>query len=123
MEDEQDPKPKLKMRSPQFLWSTNTYIVFYSPSHNLFHLKHFPTNNTVLRFKITELCYDFYYKKKTKKVYPRMKISVITDISVLRLYEYIGYIGDMSADILKKNIGKLKIIKNSWKYKENLIII
>ena len=52
-----------------------------------------------------------------------MKISVITDISVLRFYEYIGYIGDMSADILKKNIDKLKIVKNSWKYKENLIII
>ena len=26
-------------------------------------------------------------------------------------------------DILEKNIGMLKIIKNSWKYKENLIII
>ena len=30
---------------------------------------------------------------------------------------------DISADILEKNIGKLKIVKNSWKYKENLIII
>ena len=26
---------------------------------------------------------------------PRMKISVITDISVLRFYGYIGYIGDI----------------------------
>ena len=41
-----------------------------------------------------------------------MKISVITDISVLRFYGYIGYIGDIfgyigdiSADILEKNIG------------------
>ena len=38
------------------------------------------------------------------------KISVITDISILRFY---GYIGDISADILEKNIGRLKIVKNS----------
>ena len=44
------------------------------------------------------------------KVRSRMKISVITDISILRFYGYIGYI---SADILEKNIGKLKIVKNS----------
>ena len=50
----------------------------------------------------------------------RMKISVITDISVLRFY---GYIEDISTDILEKNIGRLKIVKNSWKCKENLIII
>ena len=50
----------------------------------------------------------------------RMKISVITDISVLRFY---GYIGDISTDILEKNIGKVKIVKNSWKCKKNLIII
>ena len=41
------------------------------------------------------------------------KISVITDISVLRFYGYIGYIGDISTDILEKNIGRLKIVKNS----------
>ena len=35
-----------------------------------------------------------------------MKISVITAISVLRFY---GYIGDISADILEKNIDKPKI--------------
>ena len=48
-----------------------------------------------------------------KYIYPSMmKISVITDISVLRFYGYIGYIGDIfgyigdiSADILEKNIG------------------
>ena len=48
------------------------------------------------------------------------KISVITDISVLRFY---GYIGDISAYILEKNIDRLKIVKNSWKCKKNLIII
>ena len=51
------------------------------------------------------------------------KISVITDISVLRFYGYIGYIGDISADTLEKNIDRLKIVKNSWKCKENFIII
>ena len=61
---------------------------------------------------------------------PMMKISVITDISVIRFYGYIGdifgyigdifgYIGDISVDI----IGRLKIVKNSWKCKKNLIII
>ena len=39
-----------------------------------------------------------------------MKISVIMDISVFRFY---GYIGDISVNILKKNIDKLKIVKNS----------
>ena len=37
--------------------------------------------------------------------------------SILRIYRiyriYIGYIGDISADILEKNIDRLKIIKNS----------
>ena len=41
---------------------------------------------------------------------PMMKISVIIDISVLRFY---GYIGDILADILEKNIGTFKIVKNS----------
>ena len=41
------------------------------------------------------------------------KISLISDISVLRFYGYIGYIGDISADILEKNIDRLKIVKNS----------
>ena len=39
---------------------------------------------------------------------------IFIGISILRIYR---------ADILEKNIGKLKIVKNSWKYKENLIII
>ena len=30
---------------------------------------------------------------------PRLKISVLTDISVLGFYGYIGYIGDISVDI------------------------
>ena len=38
-------------------------------------------------------------------------------ISILRIYRryqrYIGYIEDISVDILEKNIGKLKIVKNS----------
>ena len=29
-------------------------------------------------------------------------------------------ISDISADILEKNIGKLKIVKNSWKYKKKI---
>ena len=36
----------------------------------------------------------------------KMKISVITDISVLRFYEYIGYIEDISIDILTQKINK-----------------
>ena len=40
----------------------------------------------------------------------RMKILVITDISVLQFY---GYIRDISADILEKNIDKPKIDQNS----------
>ena len=38
-----------------------------------------------------------------------MKISLITDISILRFY---GYIGDISMDILEKNIDKPKIDQN-----------
>ena len=43
----------------------------------------------------------------------KMKISVITDISVLWFYEYIGYIENISIDILTQNIGDVKINKNS----------
>ena len=56
-------------------------------------------------------------------LYPMIKISVIMDISVLRFYGYIEDISDISMDILEKNIDRFKIVKNSWKYKENLIII
>ena len=48
-----------------------------------------------------------------ERVKPRMKILVITDISVFRFYGYIKYIEDISADILEKNIDRLKIVKNS----------
>ena len=34
------------------------------------------------------------------------------DISVLGFYGYLGYIGDISADILIQNIGKPKIDQN-----------
>ena len=45
------------------------------------------------------------WKKKS-----RMKISVITDILVFWFY---GYIGDISMDVLEKNIDKPKIDQNS----------
>ena len=38
-----------------------------------------------------------------------MKISVITDISVLLFYEYIGYIRHILTDILTQNINEPKI--------------
>ena len=47
-----------------------------------------------------------------------MKISVITDISVLGFY---GYIGDISADIFIQNIDTLKIDQNLWNYKKKLL--
>ena len=47
-----------------------------------------------------------------------MKISVITDISVLWFYEYIGYIENISIDILTQNIGDVKINKNSENIKK-----
>ena len=44
-----------------------------------------------------------------KMLQARIKILVITDISILRFY---GYIGDISTDILKKKISiNLKLIK------------
>ena len=49
-----------------------------------------------------------------------MKILAITDILVLWFY---GYMGDISMDILGKNIDRQKIDQNSWKYKKNLIKI
>ena len=57
--------------------------------------------------KVHEKCLVMY-----KLIQSWKKISVITDISVLRFYGYIGYIGDIfgyigdiSVDILEKNIG------------------
>ena len=55
---------------------------------------------------------------KDKKIY--YDISMEENIGN---HGYIGYIGDISTDILEKNIGRLKIVKNSWKCKKNLIII
>ena len=51
-------------------------------------------------------------------MYPRNKISVITDISVLGFYGYIGNI-DKYFD---KNISKSKINKNTLKFMEILFL-
>ena len=52
-----------------------------------------------------------------------MKISVITNISVLRYYGYIGEImaDILTQDILTQNIDGPKIDQNSWKYKKKLL--
>ena len=47
-----------------------------------------------------------------------MKISVITDILVLRFYGYIGYIGNVSMDILENILISLKFIKTHGKMSE-----
>ena len=39
------------------------------------------------------------------------------------VFQFYGYIWDLLANILKKNIGRLKIDQNSWKYKKNIIEI
>ena len=54
----------------------------------------------------------WYVKRRPSDIRLRMKISVITDISILRFYGYIGYIGDIWANILEKNIDKPKIDQN-----------
>ena len=46
-----------------------------------------------------------------QSVYVRMKISILTDISVLRFYRYIGYIGDILVFI---NYSKFKYIFNLY---------
>ena len=53
-------------------------------------------------------------KEKALREYMQsmMKISVITDISVLRFYRYIEYIRDILTDILEKKIDKPKIDQN-----------
>ena len=50
------------------------------------------------------------------KLWPRLKISVSMDISVLSFYGYIGYIGDISVDIFFMNIDISKINKNTLKF-------
>ena len=46
------------------------------------------------------------------RLQPRIKISVITDISVVQFYGYIEYIGDISTNILTQNIDWPKIDQN-----------
>ena len=55
-------------------------------------------------------------KKVLRYLQVRNKISVITDISVLGFYGYIGNIGGY----FDKNIGKAKIKKNTLKFMEIL---
>ena len=43
----------------------------------------------------------------------------MTDISVLRFYEYIGYIKDISVDILAQNIVVQKLIKSLGNVRKN----
>ena len=52
---------------------------------------------------------------------PRMKISVIMDISVLGFYGYIRYIRNISMDILAQNIDRPKIDQNLWKCEKKLL--
>ena len=52
-----------------------------------------------------------------------MKILIITDISVFQFCGYIGYIKDISTDILKKNLGSLKLIKTYENIEKNSYII
>ena len=49
-----------------------------------------------------------------------MKISVITNILVSRCYRYIGYIEDISADVLTQNIDDVKINKKFENIKKNI---
>ena len=50
-----------------------------------------------------------------------MKILIITDISVFQFCRYIGYIKDISTDILKKNLGSLKLIKTYENIEKKLL--
>ena len=49
---------------------------------------------------------------------PRIKISIITDISILRFYRYIRYIINISMDILTQNIDRPKSDQKSRKCKK-----
>ena len=48
-----------------------------------------------------------------------IKKSVIMDIWILWFYGYIGYIRDLSVNILTQNIDEVKINKNSKNIKTN----
>ena len=52
------------------------------------------TRNSMSRYIFLFFDFVIYYMFDA-----RMKISVLTDISVLGFYGYIGYIGDISMDI------------------------
>ena len=53
--------------------------------------------NTHLKLKIMQS-----RKTNLSELYPRIEISVFTDISVLRFYGYIGNIGEISVDIFSQ---------------------
>ena len=46
------------------------------------------------------------------RLQPRIKISVIMDISIIQFYGYMEYIGDISTNILIQNIDWPKIDQN-----------
>ena len=46
------------------------------------------------------------------RLQPRIKISVIMDISIIQFYGYMEYIGDISMNILIQNIDWPKIDQN-----------
>ena len=56
-----------------------------------------------------------YKSQRIKRMssHVRIKISIITNILILRFYGYIKYIGDISMDILEKNFNKTKIDRTS----------
>ena len=64
----------------------------------------------------------FFYKMLNRnRIFLRLKISIMTDISVLRFYGYIGYIGDISVDILAQNIVVQKLIKSLGNVRKKLL--
>ena len=70
------------------IWLRN-FILASEVNHSISRLlKLFCDNSTTISFS-----------RSTSLFKPRMKISVLTDISVLGFYGYIGYIGNISMDI------------------------
>ena len=65
--------------------------------------------------------YGFFFYKilNRNRIFLRLKISIMTDILVLRFYGYIGYIGDISVDILAQNIVVQKLIKSLGNVRKN----
>ena len=62
--------------------------------------------------------YGFFFYKilNRNRIFLRLKISIMTDISVLRFY---GYIRDISVDILAQNIVVQKLIKSLGNVRKN----